>query len=102
MAGKEVWFRSSSGHEIACNEGSVAYGLMDRDGSFTRIPGPGEERFEPDPHAVPAPPDFAAMKRAQLLEYAAGKGIEVNPKLKNADIIAVIEAAEAAAETTEE
>jgi hypothetical protein len=52
MAGKEAWFKSSDGSEISCNEGSVAYGLMTNDGSFTRIDGPGGEKIakaEPEP-----------------------------------------------------
>lgn len=100
MAGKEVWFRASDGREISCNEGSVAFGLMSKDGAFTRI-GDDGEAIAP---ATDAELDLSKLKRAELLEYAAGKGIEVNPKLKNADIIAVIEAAQAAtaAETTED
>lgn len=98
MAGKEVWFRASDGREISCNEGSVAFGLMEKDGAFTRI-GDDGEAIAP---AADAKLDLSTLKRAELLEYAAGKGIEVNPKLKNADIVAVIEAAEKEAETEEE
>ena len=37
--------------------------------------------------------DLKSMKKAELAEYAAAKGIEVDPKLKKEEMIAAIEAA---------
>lgn len=44
-AGQEVWFRKSDGHEVSCNEGTVAFDLMEKDGSFERLDAQGGEPF---------------------------------------------------------
>ena len=38
-------------------------------------------------------PSLKSMKKAELVEFAASKGIEVDPKATNAELIATIEAA---------
>lgn len=90
MSGKEVWFRTGDGRELVCNEGSAEFGLMSKDGSFTRIDGPGAAETA----SFPDGPDLSKMKKAELLEYAAERGIEVSPKATAAAIIEVIKAAE--------
>ncbi|MBQ4505763.1 MAG: 50S ribosomal protein L21 [Firmicutes bacterium] len=40
-----------------------------------------------------AKPNFKSMKKAELIEYAAANGIELNSKSTNAEMIAAIEAA---------
>jgi len=42
---QEVWFRTGEGNEVACDEGSVAHSLMEKDGAFTRLTGQGGEPF---------------------------------------------------------
>lgn len=49
MPEKEAWFKNSEGVEFSCNEGSVAFDLMAKDGSFTRIDGSGGGDIEPQP-----------------------------------------------------
>jgi hypothetical protein len=94
MAGKEVWFRGSDGFERCCEEGSVAFDLMTKDGSFTPIDGPGgsESKAAPDENAESKPIDLSKMTKKQLLEHAALLDVPVTDKMKNADIIAAIEA----------
>ena len=46
-----------------------------------------------EPAAEEAPVDLKAMKKAELAEFAAAKGIEVDSKLKKEEMIAAIEAA---------
>jgi large subunit ribosomal protein L21 len=43
--------------------------------------------------AAEAPVDLKSMKKAELAEFAAAKGIEVDSKLKKEEMIAAIEAA---------
>ena len=43
--------------------------------------------------AAEAPVDLKSMKKAELADFAAAKGIEVDSKLKKEEMIAVIEAA---------
>ena len=43
--------------------------------------------------AAEAPADLKSMKKAELAEFAAAKGIEVDSKLKKEEMIAAIEAA---------
>lgn len=89
MSGKEVWFQRGDGHRIATAEGSSAYELMKADGGFKEIREGGAVR--PDANAEKAAVDLRSMKKADLLAYAAERGIEVNPKATVAAIIEVIE-----------
>lgn len=97
MSGKEIWFERSDGRRIATTEGSAACELMSRDGGFRRLGGSGGD-VEPDLNAVRAEVDLTKFKKAELLEYAAERGIEVSPKATAAAIIEVIKAAKAEAE----
>jgi hypothetical protein len=98
MSGKEVWFRSSDGTEKCCNEGSVAFGIMSKDGSFTPISGPGGEELTgrtslaPDTNAEKKPVDLNELTVKQLQERAALLDVPATPKMKKADLIAAIEA----------
>ena len=47
----------------------------------------------PKAEAAEAPVDLKSMKKAELAEFAAAKGIEVDSKLKKEEMIAAIEAA---------
>ena len=47
----------------------------------------------PKAEAEEAPVDLKSMKKAELAEFAAAKGIEVDSKLKKEEMIAAIEAA---------
>ena len=47
----------------------------------------------PKAKAAEAPVDLKSMKKAELAEFAAAKGIEVDSKLKKEEMIAEIEAA---------
>lgn len=111
MTGNEIWFRSSDGTEKCCNEGSVAFGLMEKDGSFTKIDGPGGDEVLRDPAAgrmlgagdsndKPAPIDLSALTVKQLYERAALMDVPVTERMKKADLIAAIEAR--LAETSDE
>lgn len=86
-----VKFISGDGVEHEVEETSMAAEVM-RNAGFMVISIDGERQpisaIEPD-----APIDLSTMKKAELLAYAEERGIEVNPKAKVADIIAVIEAA---------
>lgn len=97
MSAKEIWFRRSDGIDMAATPGSASHESMARDGSFTLIDGPDgaviADQVSDGGQVITTP--FAEMKKAELIAYAEAKGIEVNPKLKIADIIGVIEAAEA-------
>lgn len=88
-------FLRADGVEMVTVVGSPSFDLMVKDGSFTRVYSHADSlrHLEPDGSAKQAMPDLAVMKKADLLAFAAAQGIEVNPKLKNTDIIAVIEAA---------
>jgi len=87
---QEIWFQRGDGTRFACTEGSAAFENMSRDGSFVRLDGEGEL-------AEAGAAELGSLTKKDLLAYAADKGIEVNPKLGKADILAVIEEAEKAA-----
>lgn len=88
---QEIWFQRSDGVKMACIEGTQAFEQMTRDGSFRRVGDEGGQTV-----AVNTTPD-ATWSKKDLLAYAADKGIEVNPKVKAAEILAVINEAEKAA-----
>lgn len=96
MSGRELWYLRGDGQKLAVIEGSTAHGLIVRDGGFTPLGRDGE--IEPDLNAVRAEVDLTKFKKAELLEYAAERGIEVSPKATAAAIIEVIKAAKAEAE----
>ncbi len=50
-------------------------------------------KAEAEAAVAEAPVDLKAMKKAELAEFAAAKGIEVDSKLKKEEMIAAIEAA---------
>ncbi len=52
-----------------------------------------EEAPKAEAPAAEEAADLKSMKKAELAEYAAAKGIEVDPKLKKEEMIAAIEAA---------
>lgn len=88
---KEVWFRDSGGRDLSCNEGSVAFDLMTKDGSFVRIDGPGAEA--PAPAAEPEGEDLSKLTKKKLYELAVERDVPVTAKMSKAEIIAAIEAA---------
>ncbi len=84
-------FVSSDGVEHTVEVDSVAFGVMTKDGSFTRVYSEAEaaEQNPGSDAAAPAPPT-----RAELAERAKELGVPV--KGKNAELLAAIEEAEAA------
>jgi 3,4-dihydroxy-2-butanone 4-phosphate synthase len=82
----QVKFISGDGVEHEVEDDSMAAEVM-RNAGFQQI--------GVDAEIEAGPIDLSSMKKAELLAYAEGKGIEVNPKAKVADIIATIEEAEA-------
>lgn len=96
MAEKEIWFRRGDGTEMCCTEGSVAFGLMSKDGSFTLIDGPGGAAAPEEPAA--AADDLSQLTVKQLYERAAMSDVPVTEKMKKAELIAAIEAKAATAE----
>lgn len=97
--GSEIWYLTGDGRKVCCSEGSVAHGLMEKDGTFTLI----EIDGEPQPASVKdAAADPGSMKKAELIAYAKERGIEVNPKATVKAILEVIRSAEAGAEAEPE
>lgn len=87
-------FISGDGVEHTCQTDSVAYRLMAKDGSFVLAELDGVR--QPVSAVEPAASPLDGMSKKDLLAYAAENGIEVNAKLKTADVLAVIKEAEAA------
>lgn len=101
MAGKEIWFRRGDGTEMCCTEGSVAFGLMDKDGSFTLIDGPAGAAVAPDANAEQEPEDLLKLTVKQLYERAALSDVPVTEKMKKAELIAAIQESQAKTATAE-
>lgn len=98
-------FLRADGIEMSAAVGSPSFDLMEKDGSFMRvyteaesIAQLGESERESVEKTETAP---AAMKRGELIEFANARGIEINPKMKTVDILAVVEEALAAEAETE-
>lgn len=87
MAKKEIWFRGPDGREHVCNEGSVAHGLMAKDHSFLRIPGPGETPSEPDETKEES---LEKLNVKQLREKATLLDVPVTAEMKKAEIVEAI------------
>lgn len=92
MAKEIIWFRSTDGKNLSCTEGSVAFDLMSKDGSFTRIPSPGEDPVEKEGADDDNKLDLTKLSRQQLFEHAALNDVPVTARMKNVEIIAAIEA----------
>lgn len=67
---KEAWFKTSDGREVVCNEGSVAFDLMSKDGSFSRIGGSG---VVPEPSAETETETAGEAAEASKGRKTAGK-----------------------------
>lgn len=81
---REVWFINSGGHRISCNEGSVAFDLMSKDGTFTLVEVDGERQpvsaiepvqdHDPDAEAEPiADNDAADVSKAGTASAKASR-----------------------------
>lgn len=92
---RSVTFMRDDGVRFVATEGSPAYERMATDGGFMLVEVEGVRQPVSAVEPTEAP-DLGKMKKADLLKYAAEKGIEVNPKATAAAILGVIREAEAA------
>lgn len=87
-----VWFRRSDGIEFETEIDSRTHELMTGSDNFEQIDGAEQADDEGD--------GLDNLTKSELLQFAEDEGIEVNAKLKNADLANVIR--EALAERVED
>lgn len=89
-----VEFLRSDGIGFSAEEGSPAFELMEKDGSFTRVvPVPS---VEPD---LNAKQDLSSRTKKELFNLAVERDVPVTDKMTKAEIIEAIEAAPSKEET---